>query len=87
MMCNMPSANSVWGTYLLNKGFVEVSLMRNCKECYTLLDFCRDFSEGTYVVGTDNHAVTVINGDYYDSFDSGRVNPTYYFFKRKEEEF
>lgn len=83
MMGEMPSANSVWGTYLINKGFDEHSLIRRCKECYTLQDFCSDFSKGTYVVGTDNHAICVIDGDYYDTYDSGDVNPTYYFQQRR----
>lgn len=85
MMSNLPSANSVWGTYLIGKGFEEGSLMRRCKECYTLLDFCRDFPNGTYVVGTDDHAVAVIDGNFYDSYDSGGVNPTYYFKKVEVE--
>ena len=81
MMGDMPSANSVWGTYLINKGFEEHSLMRRCRECYSLIDFCNDFQKGTYVVGTDKHAVCVIDGCYFDSYDSGDVNPTYYFYK------
>lgn len=84
MMGDMPSANSVWGTYLLDHGFEEHSLIRRCKECYTLRNFCDDFPEGIYVVGTDNHAIAVINGNYYDSYDSGDVNPTYYFKKIEE---
>jgi hypothetical protein len=36
MMGEMPSANSVWGTYLLEHGFEENSLMRKCRECYNL---------------------------------------------------
>lgn len=83
-MCNLPSANSVWGTYLLNNGFTEKPLIARCKECYTLVDFCREHPNGVYVVGTDDHAVAVINGDHYDSYDSGNVNPTYYFEKQEE---
>lgn len=86
MMCDMPSANSVWGTYLVNKGFEEHSLIRKCKDCYSLLEFCHDHPYGTFVVGTDNHAVAVIDGNYFDTFNSGNVNPTYYFEKIKEEE-
>ena len=84
-MGEMPSANSVWGSYLLDNGFELHSLMRRCKECYTLSDFCLDHPYGTYVVGTDNHAVAVINGDHFDSFDSANVYPTYYFEKKEGE--
>lgn len=86
MMGDMPSSNSVWGSFLLDNGFEEHSLMRKCKTCYSLSDFCSDFPQGVYVVGTDNHAVTVIDGNIYDSFDSRDTNPTYYFQKIIQEE-
>jgi hypothetical protein len=37
---------------------------------------------GTFVLGTGDHAVTVVDGDYYDSFDSGQMIPIVYY--RKE---
>ena len=83
MECDVFTANNVWGNYLISQGFEEHSLMRGCKSCYTLLDFCRDHSSGVFVVGTDSHAVAVIDGNYYDSFNSGNMNPTYYFEKKE----
>ena len=85
MMSDMPSSNAVWGTYLVGKNFEEGSLMRRCLSCYTLQDFCEDFSVGTYIVGTDSHAVAVIDGTVFDSFDSRDMYPTYYFKKIEEE--
>jgi len=85
-MCEMPSANVVWGNFLLDNGFEEHSLMRRCKECYTVGDFCNDHPVGTFVVGTDNHAVCCYMGNHYDSFDSGEMNPTYYFEKLEPKE-
>ena len=85
-MCEMPSANIVWGNFLLDNGFEEHSLMRRCKECYTIGDFCNDHPVGTFVVGTDSHAVCCYMGNHYDSFDSGSMNPTYYFEKLEPKE-
>jgi hypothetical protein len=44
-------------------------------------DFCRDNPEGTYVLGTGSHAIAVIDGNYYDAWDSGREQPMYYYRK------
>ena len=85
-LCEMPSANQVWGAFLSENGFQEYLLTRSCKKCYSVYDFCRDFPKGIYILGTDNHAVAVINGNHYDSFDSGDMNPTYYFKKIEKEE-
>lgn len=84
MMSDLPSSNAVWGTYLINKNFEEHSLMRNCLSCYTVLDFCKDFPVGTYIVGTDSHAVCIIDSVVYDTFDSRDMYPTYYFKKMEE---
>lgn len=77
----MPSSNNVWGTYLTEKGFRRFSIPNTCPNCYTIKDFCRDNSIGTYIIGTGSHAVAVIDGDYYDTWDSGDEVPIY-FFKR-----
>ena len=31
-----------------------------------------------YLIGTGSHAVAVIDGDYYDSWDSGNEIPAYF---------
>ena len=86
MMSDLPSSNSVWGMYLLNKGFKEHLITRSCTTCYTLMDFCNDHPVGTFVVGTDFHAVCVIDGTVWDAYDSRDLNPTYYFEKTIKEE-
>ena len=68
---NMPSADSVWGHYLYLKGFEPFSLPYECPKCITIEEFTRRFSQGIYIIGTGAHAVAVINGNYYDSWDSG----------------
>ena len=84
MMCDMPSSNAVWGEYLHSNGFERGIIPNECPQCYTLNDFCGEYSQGTYVVALPNHAVAVINGDFYDEWDSGNEVPLYYW-KRKEE--
>ncbi|MBP5596983.1 MAG: hypothetical protein J6Y02_16485 [Pseudobutyrivibrio sp.] len=81
---DMPSSDAVWGTYLKTKGFTQHTIQAGCEFCYTLRDFCKDHPEGSYVVATGTHAVSVIDGDYLDTADCGDCIPIYYF--RKEEE-
>ncbi len=82
VMRDMPSSNSVWDAQLLNEGFVREIIPNTCPYCYTIKDFCKDHPYGTYVLGTGSHAVAIIDGDYYDAWDSGDEIPTYFY--RKE---
>lgn len=76
--CEMPSANSVWGLYLTGCGFEQFLLPESCPQCITVRAFSERFREGTYVIGTGSHAVAVIDGDWYDSWDSGNEVPSYF---------
>lgn len=78
-MKDMASSNPVWGSYLKQRGFLQVTIPNTCPECYSIRDFCEDNPKGTFVVGTGNHVVAVINGDYWDAWDSGDEIPVYYF--------
>lgn len=75
---DIPSANHVWGDYLKRKGFRRSLVSDECPECYTVRDFCRDFPKGTYVLALSEHVVAVIDGDYYDTWDSGDKTVIYY---------
>lgn len=79
---DMPSANDVWGMYLAGRGFKRAIIPNTCPDCYTVADFCRDHDSGIFVVATGTHVVTVIDGYYYDAWDSGSVIPTYYWERR-----
>ena len=81
--CTMPSVNWLWEMYLKKNGFRKFLLPESCPECVTVREFAMRFPEGTYVIGTGNHAVCVIDGDWYDTWDSGDETPTY-FFRRSE---
>lgn len=72
---NMPSVNNVWGTYLSSIGFVRYNLPDRCPDCYSLRDFCYDHPYGTYILATGSHVIAVIDGDYYDTSDSGDLVP------------
>ena len=76
--CNMPSADAVWGRYLYELGFVPFVLPHSCPRCLTIDEFTRYFPKGTYIIGTGSHAVAVANGNYYDSWDSGREVPSFF---------
>lgn len=69
--CNMPSADVVWGHYLQMLGFEPFLLPHSCPLCITVDEFTKMYPKGTYIIGTGSHAVAVIDGDYYDSWDSG----------------
>ncbi len=81
-MHSMPSANNVWGHFLHQNGFKRVNIPDTCPYCYTIRDFAKDHPTGTYLLGTGRHVVTMIDGDYYDTWDSGGEVPIYYW--RKE---
>lgn len=74
-MYDMPSSNRVWAEYLKKRGWLKAALPE-C--CYTVRDFCRDFPQGTYVVGTGTHAIAIKDGSYYDTWDSGSEQIIYY---------
>ena len=76
---DMPNSNEVWGDYLYRMGFEPFLLPESCPDCVTVREFARHFPVGTYIVGTGTHAVAVIDGDYYDTWDSGDVVPAYFF--------
>lgn len=72
-------ANRVWGLYLENQGYPKYHIADSCPMCYTLKQFCEDNPKGVYVVGMGHHTVAVIDGDYYDIWNSGSETPLYYF--------
>jgi len=75
----MPSSNGVWGLYLFKLGFTPFLLPDSCPECITIREFAKQFPKGTYIIGTGMHAVAVIDGNYYDTWDSGSLSPSYFF--------
>lgn len=81
LMYDMPESNAVWGAYLKDLGYVRGELPDTCPICYTVLEFCKDHPKGKYLVATGSHVVAVVNGDYYDTWDSGDEVLVYYWRK------
>ena len=82
MLGDMPSANHVWGAYLRRHGFERHAIPPECPDDYSVEDFCRDHPRGVYVLAISGHVVCVVDGDFYDSWDSGGEIPAFYW--RKE---
>lgn len=78
-MKDMPSSNSVWGEYLINRNYTRKVIQNTCPDCYTIKDFCNEHKQGAFLLCTGTHVVTVIDGDYYDTWDSGDEVPIFYY--------
>lgn len=80
IMCDMPSSNAVWKNYLFNDGFkIKVPVETTIKE------FADAHLTGAYVIGTGEHAVAVVNGNYYDTWDSGQEIIAFYLTRENED--
>jgi len=82
LMGDVISSNAVWGSVLRQNGFKREIIPNTCPDCYTLEEFSRDHPRGVFVVALPGHVATVVNGDIYDSWDSSKELPLYYW--RKE---
>ena len=80
-MADMPHANSVMSAILRQNGFYRYVISNICEDCYTVAEFCEDHPRGLYVLGTGTHVVTVIDGDWWDSWDSSNEIPIYYWMR------
>ena len=72
-------SNTTWDIYLRENGFSRHAIPNTCPICYTVADFCRDFPYGTYVLGTGNHAVAIVDGNIYSTWDSSNEIPIVYY--------
>ncbi len=80
-MGDMPSSDSVWGATLRQHGFRRYAVKNTCPDCYTIEDFAEDHPRGVYVLKTTAHVATIVNGNLYDSWDSRKEIPQYYWTK------
>lgn len=79
---DMPSSNKVWGAYLKSQGYEKRIIPNTCPNCYSVRQFCKDNPKGKFLLATGTHVVAVIDGDYYDTWNSGDEVPIYYFQRR-----
>lgn len=78
---DMPSSNAVWAEYLRRHGFRRYVIPDTCPDCYTVKDFCIENPQGAFLLATGSHVVAVVDGDYYDAWDSGAEVPVYFWAK------
>ena len=82
-MGDMPSSNSVWGAVLRQHGFYRKAIPDTCPDCYTAEDFCVDHPQGIFVLGFGTHVATVKDGILYDSWNSSREVPQYFWYRKE----
>lgn len=75
----MPSDNDIWESYLKQLGFRKYLLPDTCPRCYTVKQFTYDHPKGFFVACTGSHVVAVMNGHYFDAWDSGNEVVSYFF--------
>jgi len=78
----MPSSNYIWEKFLLSNGFRKMLLPSTCPDCINISEFSSMYNIGTYIACTGTHVVAVVDGNYYDAWDSGDEIITYYFERR-----
>lgn len=84
-MGDVLASNAVWGSVLRQHGFKRAIIPNNCPDCFTAEDFATEHPKGVYVLGFGNHVATVKDGIIYDSWDSSKEIPQYFWWKNKEE--
>lgn len=95
-MADMPSSNRVWKKYLEDLGFRETQIDNTCPDCMSVEKFTRLHPRGRYILSTceyskanenifvvGSHVIAVIDGNYYDTGDSGADVPLSYFVVQK----
>ena len=81
IMGNDPASDEVWGSVLRQHGFYREMMPNRCPDCYSVADFCIDHPRGTFVVKSENHVATVIDGILYDSWPSQGKTVIFYWTK------
>ena len=82
-MGDLPNADSVWGATLRQHGFYRESVLNTCPDCYTAEQFAYDHPDGIYVLGFGHHTATIADGNLYDSWDSSKEIPQYFWHKKE----
>lgn len=80
-LADMPSANAVWGEYLKREGFKRYSLP--CDDICTVRQFAAENKTGSFVLALSGHVTAVVNGKYYDAWDSGNEEVLYVWRRQK----
>ena len=80
----MPSTNAVHQQFLKQYGYKMQLLPSNCPNCITVKEFSELYPKGRYFLATGDHVVALIDGTFYDIFDSSNDTVVYYYSKKGE---
>lgn len=75
---DMPSSDAVWGSLLLNNGFVREACP-DCRDGFNADEFLKTHQFGKYVIAFGGHVAAADNGVLFDSWDSENEIPIYYY--------
>lgn len=78
------NSDRLWWGFLADHGFEYHAILHECPRCVTVEEFCYNHPEGLYVLATQNHVLTAIDGDWYDTFDSGGETVLHYWTRKGE---
>lgn len=84
LMGNDPAGDEIWGSVLRQNGFSRYIVPNTCPDCYTVEQFCKDHPYGTFVIKSENHVATVVDGNLYDSWNSSQKVVIYYWTNKEE---
>ena len=85
-MGDVMNSDQVVSAVLRKHGFVRGSVDEACPDCYSIAEFAKDNPDGTYVVKSDNHVTTVIDGNVFDAWNSLQRTPLWYWKKKDGED-
>lgn len=76
---DMPTSAYVIGMYLREHDFRQKMIPNICPDCTTVKKFAQEHGDGKYITITEEHMTAVMDGDYYDTWDSGDEIVLYYY--------
>lgn len=82
LMGKMMNYDIVWGSVLRQNGFIREIVPNTCPDCYTVGEFCNDNPIGIFVIKSEGHVATVIDGVLFDSWNSLNKIPIYYWTRK-----
>lgn len=77
LRADMPNSNANIDEVLSDFGFHKETFS-DCYKCHTVKEFADSHPYGTYVLGSGDHVVAVVSGNWYDSWRSDDVPIIYY---------
>lgn len=81
------NANIAITAVLRENGFKKAFPPSDCPDCYTCEEFLQKNPKGTFVMFSNNHVSTGIDGTLFDSWDSSECPIMYVWYKDKEPQF